>query len=274
MDSFMNQALQAWVEKKSQVQALLETGRRANPAAVHQALDPYEYDLVVDSDEEMILGEDWGAVFDDQVIQQGLLQSGPLRTYRILLAKDRRIQWTVGRLEALLPRIEKDSLAKPLYDPQGLFSERMEANDLSYRIQRPEAQAMEECCQRFFAYMTDVALALVEEQIFPALLAFAKARENLMEMTLPAVAARSSFSVNLGQDGSNLRAYMGEVEYDHLLRSYSSARPDRIWDALFQACMLFRKEGMALDELGVFSYPRKLDVEMMQYFRKLWEGVR
>lgn len=274
METLINGAMQTWAENNSWVMALFLTGSRANPAAVRNIYDPHEYYVVYKAGvkvSELMDSIDWESILSIKVLQAAILKKGRRLKYRIFLSDNSRIDLTVLDKEEMEKIREENSLLLLQYDREDLYRELPQVNDLSYRTGKPDAEEFQAWCQNFFADMTDVAINLLADEILPAQLAFSRARQSLYKLSLAAVASESSFRLNLGKDGSNLRAYMSEVEYDHLMRSFAASRPDRIWDALFQACMLFRKQGLKLNELEGLEYPKKLDVRMMKYFRKLWE---
>lgn len=274
METFIQHAMISWATTNSTVMALLMTGTRVNPAAVKRETDPYDFLLITRESGDTLLQEDWSAQFSEEVLQAGCVQEGKISRYRIFLANATRLNITVLTPEDAKEILEKDTLAKVLYDPNEEYANRENPNDLSQRSKKPTSEEYDLWCQQFFANITDVALALTEEEEMLAQAALGRAREALLAMTSAAVASDSSFHINVGNDGQNLRAYMSEVEYDHLARSYAPTEKARLWDALFQSCMLFRKAGLKLNELDDFTYPKRLDVEMLRYLRKTWEETR
>lgn len=277
METLIERAMQTWAENCSWVLALFLSGSRANPAAVKNKYDSYEYYLVslsgINIDRQME-STVWADVFESEILQFGLIHRSRRLKYRIFLADNNRIDLTVLDRDEMEKIREENSLLSLCFDREGAYSDLPQSNDLSCRTKKPEPEDFEICCQEFFADMTDVAINLMEDDIYPAQLALIRAGKSLYKINMAAVAGESSFSLNLGEDGKNLKAYMSSVEYDHLMRSFAESRPDRIWDALFQACMLFRKQGLKLNELEGLNYPKKLDVRMMRYFRSLWEEKR
>lgn len=274
METFIQHAMISWATTCSTVNALLMTGTRVNPAAVKRETDPYDFLLITQESGEMLLKEDWSALFSEATLQVGCVQQDDISRYRIFLANATRLNITVLHPQKAKEVLEKDTLAKVLYDPHEEYANRENPNDLSLRTKKPTGEEYDLWCQQFFANITDVALALVEEEEMVAQAALNRARKALLEITSAAVASDSSFHINVGKDGQNLKAYMNDVEYDHLARSYAPTEKARLWDALFQACMLFRKAGLKLNALDEFTYPKKLDVEMLRYLRKTWEETR
>lgn len=274
MENFIQHAMISWATTDEAILVLFMTGTRVNPAAVKRETDPYDFLLVTQNNGKSLLQEDWSAQFSEPLLQVGCIQEGRAPRYRILLGNNTRINITVLHPQDVPEVLEKDSLAKAIYDPNEQYASREKPNDLTLRVKKPTVEEYDLWCQQFFANITDVALALVEEQEMVAQAALSHARSALLSMNRAAVASDSSFHINVGTEGENLKAYMSEVEYDHLARSYAPTEKKRLWDALFQACMLFRKAGLKLNELDEFTYPKRLDVEMLRYLRRLWEETR
>ncbi len=274
MDERILQTMTDWAAEHESVRALFETGPRVNKAAVQRESDPYEFIVLVRAYTDEIEQEDWSARFGEETLQVGKTQIQPDPAYRILLASDIRLDLVVAEEARIRALLAEDSLVAVCYDPEGAYADRSEATDLSRRTKKPTEQEYEMWCQKFFKEATDTAAALVSGNLIVAQRVMERLRTTLWKMNEAAVASDSSFLINLGRDGCNLKAYMDEVEFDHLARSYARTDAGRIWDALFQACMLFRKAGLRLNEREGFAYPKKMDVNMMHHLRDLWEAMR
>ena len=274
METFIQHAMLSWASVTPTVAAVFMTGSRMNPAAVKKESDPYDFVLVGNPKDVQVTEMDWGEQFSSSILQIGCVENEPYPRYRIFLEDASRINITVVSEEGMEAFLKKDSLATVLYDPQEKYQTLENPNDLTLRTKKPTPKEYALWCQRFFSDITDVVIALAEEELVVAQAKLSRAREALLAINRAAVASDSSFHINLGSDGENLKAYTNEVEYDHLARSYAQTERARIWDAVFQACMLFRKAGLKLNAVEGFSYPKKLDVDMMRYLRKTWEETR
>lgn len=272
-ETIIQHAVVIWAQSTEGISAVFATGPRENPAVVQKDTMPYRY--IVESSRGVVpvLEDDWKSRLQEDVLQQAVVAHDP-DVVRVLLANHIRMEFYVVSADALSVLLEADSLARVIYDPAHRFDDRPAPTDLSLRVKAPTSAQVEEWCNQFFMHMSDVALALVEHEPLLAQTSLDTGRQALLAMTFAAVASDSGFLVNLGEHGENLKAYMSETAYDHLVRSYASTDVARLWDSLFQSCMLFRKCGLKLDEMDDYTYPRKMDVEMMQYFRRLWEESR
>ncbi|MDD7593469.1 MAG: aminoglycoside 6-adenylyltransferase [Peptoniphilaceae bacterium] len=272
-ETIVQHAVVAWAHATEGIGAVFATGARENPAAVQKKTMPYRYIVESERGAAPVMEEDWAERLQEKVLQLAVVAHQP-DVVRLFMANDVRVTFCVVAPEDLETALAADSLARAVYDPEARFAERPAPTDLTLRFKAPTPERVTLWCNQFFMNMTDVALALYDDEPWQAQTYLDAAREALIPMAFAAAASESGFFVNLGERGENLKAYMSDTAYDHLMRSYAPTDAARIWDALFQACMLFRKCGLKLDELDGYTYPRKMDVEMMQYFRRLWEETR
>lgn len=274
MERMISSLIETWASETESVEALFATGPRENPAAVKRDSDPYDYIVVLTHGEEVFAEADWAGVLGQEVLQAGLVSGDATPAFRIFLADGTRINFLLADPSKIETVLTTDSLARAVYDPHQLFADRKASTDLSRRMKPPKPEEFARFYQAFFMHMSDVAAALMDDELLVAQVRLEKARRILRTVTMAAVASKSGFRINLGPEGVNLKAYMNEVAYDHLVRSYAQTDELRIWDAVFQACMLFRKSGLALHESENLAYPKELDVRMMQYLRHCWEERR
>lgn len=264
-----------WIENKlgqmDQVRLLLRTGRWINPAATADKDSPYRWWL---GSEDL---DDW-QVFSFEnflgqpIIQSSLLSLTPLR-FRVLLPNRMRLDFMVDRPEALIKRMESDSLIEVRLDKDDRIREERVTSDISHRTKSPDMEELKLLPGNFFCEMSDMAFYLQGRELFPAQQALDRGRKILLRLTETAVARSNGYSINLGEDMRNMGAYMDPNQYESLQRTYANTDMDNLWDALFQSCILFRKVGLAIDQGTSFDYPRKLDVEMMKMFRQIWKEM-
>ncbi|MCI6659878.1 MAG: aminoglycoside 6-adenylyltransferase [Peptoniphilaceae bacterium] len=262
-----------WAEQDDRVRSVAFSGERVNKAAVLYPSDPYCLTFGVTKPESFVQETDWEQVFQTALLQKDSVGGEPLQI-RLLFDDLTRIDISIVSSEEMAGLIERDTLMRIRFDKDGILNVETQPTDLSHRTARPTPEQYRLWCATFFKEVTDVALSLQEGELLPAQRALDRARKPLIKMTEAAVASTAEYHLNFGPDDRNLKAYMDAKEYDHLMRSYAFSDIDRIWDALFQSCMLFRRAGLRLDETGDFTYPRKMDVSIMQHFRTLWEESR
>lgn len=258
-----------WAQNTEAVRQVVMTGDRVNRAAVKIEFLPYEWLLSLGRG-AVWQEPDWAQVFGEMPLHLAHPDHTG-RTVHLLFADRSRVILRFLEQEALDSILREDSLCEVILDKDARYGARPRPTDLSRRVKKPTEEQFRAWCDAYFVEIVDAAFAAADQQPLPAATALERARGVLLQMTEAAIAAGSDFSINLGIDGSNLRAYAETVWYDHYVRTYAAATVDSIWDAVFQACMLFRKAGLLLGEKCGYAYPKKEDVEILQMLRTTWE---
>lgn len=257
--------------RMDQVRLLVRAGRWINPAATADKDSPYSWWL---GSRDLDFWRDFSFenLLDQPLIQSSLLSFDPPR-FRLLLPNRMRLDFLVDRPEAVVKRMEADSLTEVRVDKDDRVIEDRVTSDISHRTKSPDMEELKLLPGNFFREMSDMAFYLQGKELIPAQQALDRGRKILLRLAETAVARSNGYSINLGEDLRNVGAYMDPNQYESLQRTYSNTDMDNLWDALFQSCILFRKVGLAIDQGTSFNYPRKLDVEMMKMFRQIWKEM-
>lgn len=257
--------------RMDQVRLLVRAGRWINPAATADKDSPYSWWL---GSRDLDFWRDFSFenLLDQPLIQSSLLSFDPPR-FRLLLPNRMRLEFLVDRPEAVVKRMEADSLTEVRVDKDDRVIEDRVTSDISHRTKSPDMEELKLLPGNFFREMSDMAFYLQGKELIPAQQALDRGRKILLRLAETAVARSNGYSINLGEDLRNVGAYMDPNQYESLQRTYSNTDMDNLWDALFQSCILFRKVGLAIDQGTSFNYPRKLDVEMMKMFRQIWKEM-
>lgn len=272
--------------RTDQVSQLAQIGDRINNAVVQTRSFPYEF-IVSTSDPDGMPLFQWLAEEPfGPVIQASILPLQP-DAPKSLQHISRDVQFVYiftedgVRLHVYLLRpnefervMEEDSLVEVLWDATRKYGSALRPTDISHRLKKPTAREVECWCDAFFYAITQVAIALQEKRWSSAQQALTRARTPLYDTLCAAVAARSSFTINLGRDGDQLASYAPQEYMQHWSKTYSASDAASLWDALFQACMLFRKTGLEIAECSGYAYPKERDVKLLRLFRTMWEASR
>lgn len=260
-----------WASMQDNIHLIAWTGDRVNSASVNNPLHPYQWILGVEDVHQDLAFEELGL---EDMIQCANIQSDDEPNYHILFKDRTRFEVLVKDKEDFDEYLNMDSLSEVVLDKNHLYGARPKPTDLAYREVKPEAEEIYLCQEVFFKEATALCMYLYNNDLLPGQLALERLRKPLLTVTRAYCGLQSEFTVNLGTDLRNLKVYLTPEWFDHLSRTFSSFHRDQMWDALFQACMLFRKCGLALDEKLKYSYPRDMDVAMLKLFRSMWEEVR
>lgn len=279
-----------WADQQSAIRSLLLTGEGVNRAApeksyrpIHWVLgvtDPKAYAEVLDEFFHKLTRRmvDPPQAFAGKIVQALVRpyawEEGTLYHAHFLTMEGDLMILDICKDEDLPKFLGEESLVKVCLDKDDQFEDFGEPNDLSRRQTRPSGRDLMTWSRAFFEHIAVASLYLLEDALLPAQLALDRSRQLLFKMTRAAVAKESDFTLNPGTDMDNLEAYMDPAAFDHLARSYAFTKNRKIWDAIFQSCMLFRKEGLQMDDYDGFKYPKRLDVDTMKFLRKGWEESR
>lgn len=258
-----------WAQEEPSVSQVVVNGDRVNRAAVVNPL--YEYRWIVAAEDLDAASASYEALGFGQepIYRVRFKRDEDIVVYTLLPDKTRlRARFVAPeRLDALL---EEDSLCEVILDKPARYGARPRPTDLSHRLRKPSREEFQRLCDRFFIDIVDCAIRISIDELIPAQFALERARKVMIALVSYYASSESDFTLNLGTDGRNLKAYLSSEFYDHLHRSFSGTDANQLWDALFQACMLFRKAGLKLGENCHYEYPRQRDVEVLSMLRTMW----
>lgn len=267
------QSFEKYIEGLSGIRLAARVGNRVNPGGFVSELTPFIWWLGCDesiSCEKFLTKSDWEHVFGLKARQNSIYEIDPL-SLRLFFENHMRVDLIIESADLLEKRIRKESLSKVFIDRDDRFPEVPVVTDLSQRIILPDQDTLKLWPRQFFRYITDMSIYLERKKVFPAQNSLNQAREVLLKMLKAALIRKEGYSLNLGENGENMDIYLSKELYQMLLRTYATSDMDNLWDALFQACRLFRRAGLIMDQDTAFEYPRKMDVELMKGFRTMWE---
>lgn len=135
------------------------------------------------------------------------------------------------------------------------------------------SQIFDASVDAFFLYMLDAAKGLVRKYPFKAIRNHTAAHEILYTFALEMAKEDHGADAPLGVNGEQIHKFMPLDLWALYQRSQPSFDPDTAWEAIFNTLSLFRKVAMALANKAGFTYPRVMDVQMVQVIRGLWQAL-
>ena len=259
------------------MRCLLETGERTNTAAIQDDLTAFKLIVGVEKLEEIELLTALQEILENNLILQKQNDLSMLNfefenviRYKAVLEDITRFDITFMEYKACQDYIEVDSLCKIHIDKEGILIGNSTITDVKYRQLKPTNREFTTCCNEFFIAALKVAKGLFRGQIVYAMNIFDEVRIRLQEMTSYYIGSNYDFRVNIGSNFEYLKTYLDKEHYSKLLETYPSPDRDKMWTQLFNACMLFRKEGLAVAEILDYEYPKIADREIVRYLRDAW----
>lgn len=259
------------------IYCLLETGEHVNPSIVQDDLVGYKIIIGVKELDELELLTSMKEIIENSYIlqkQDGLYMmnnyfSDVIR-YITVIEDITRLDITFMHYNDVQSYIDVDSLCKIHIDKKNLLVGNAKITDVKYRQLKPTQREYMKSCNEFFIYALKIARGLYKGEIIYAMNIFDEFRECLNVMTSYYIGCQYEFGVNLGKYYKDIKTYLDKAHYEKFLETYPSPNRDSIWTALFNSCMLFRKEALFVAENLDYEYPKEADREIVRYIRKVW----
>lgn len=259
----------SWVQGQQAVRLFALCGKRAEEPDLPQDQAVYDFYIGVE-DPEAFADSDWGKILGQEPIQDSVCLWNPI-LIRLLLADRTRLDISIDDPQLIAQLVMESEKAEILLDKDDLCCSMTAPSNFSRRESSPDVAELELYAGSFFRLMTDTAFNISQGQLLSAQETLGEGREVLYQMVESAMEKKMDYSVGLRGNPEKLDAYLDDEWYDHLTETYVDCAPERLWDGLFQACILFRKAGLLMDEGSSFTYPRRTDVSLMRLYRSLWE---
>jgi aminoglycoside 6-adenylyltransferase len=169
---------------------------------------------------------------------------------------------------AKIHEMDRDSQSILLLDKDGIIEPFPPPSDRDYLPRPPTAKQFFDCCNEFWWVSPYVAKGLWREEITYAKTMMEEAvREQLMRMLTWYVRVKTGFSKNPGKFGKYLRQTLEPELWEMLLKTYSDASYENMWDALETMGNLFRQTAIPVAEHFGYKYPFGDDERVSAHLR-------
>lgn len=257
--------------------ALLETGRRMNLSLRQDDMPDFKVIIGVKDLNELGLLETFQELIESSRIlqkRQGLSMmsnyfSNVLR-YVVILEDITKVDFTFMKNTDLQSYINVDSLCKLHLDKENMLVSNSKITDAKYRQLKPTQKEYVQCCNEFFIKSVEITKALNRNEFFYASNLFDDLRYQLNLMTEYYIGAKYDFAVNIGPRFKSFKTYLEKEHYDKFLQMYPNPEREQLWNSLFSACTLFRKEGLEVAEILSYEYPKRADRDIVKFIRDIW----
>jgi aminoglycoside 6-adenylyltransferase len=244
------------------VRAVILNGSRANPNARKDIFQDFDIVYLVTDISWFLNHPSWIDQFGDRMMMQlpeEMQDPPPINkgsyAYLMQFADGNRIDLTLYPLSQI-DELGEDSLSVLLLDKDGVIEPFPPANESDYLPQPPTQKAFDDCCNEFWWVSKYVAKGLWRgEIIYARHMMDQYVREQLMKVLVWYIGAKTQFSINPGKFGKHFERYLDPESWDMLLKTYTDADYDHMWEALDVMCQLFRCTALSVaDEFGL-DYP-------------------
>ena len=267
-------------ERDDLVRAVYLNGSRANP---HVEKDLYrDYDIVyaVTETASFLSDKAWIDVFGDLAMVQEP-DSNDLGwgmdhdfsrsyTWLMLFQDGCRIDLHIETVEAVLETYGSDTLTLPLLDKDGILRPLPPPDDSGYRVTKPGNPQYDGCCNEFWWCLNNVAKGLVRGQLPYAMRMYTGVvHPELERMTAWYIGTETDFGVSVGMWGKYFQKLLPPPLYARYASTYAAGDSRCLWNAVFEACALFRELARAVGGRLGYPYPEGDDAHMTRYLLQM-----
>jgi aminoglycoside 6-adenylyltransferase len=260
------------------VWAVYMNGSRANPNAPKDFFQDYDIVYVVKDVGSFTRNHDWVRVFGEIMIMQ-MPKTMPIIpgdenddgsfAYLMQFMDGNRIDLTLMPVEKLDEFMEHDSESILLLDKDGLIGPFPPASDSDYIVKKPTAKLYADCCNEFWWVSTYVAKGIWRDELPYAMRHMEYVRDMLDRMVEWYLGIITGFKVSAGKCMKYFKRYLDPETWDKYARTYSDGNYERLWEALFTACDLFRSAAGRVSEEFGFKYPAGDDERVSAHLRHI-----
>ncbi|PWT93132.1 MAG: aminoglycoside adenylyltransferase [Blastocatellia bacterium] len=258
------------------IRAVIMNGSRVNPNAPKDIFQDFDIVYFVTHVESFTSDHSWIDRFGEMLIQQmpeTMKAPAPVCdgrfSYLMQFTDGNRIDLTLFPIRSLSD-LRGDSLSRLLLDKDGAVGHIPEPTDRDYIPEPPTAKAFFDCCNEFWWVCPYVAKGLWREEIIYAKYMLDQiVRSQLMIMLNWYLGAQTQVSVNPGNHGKYLKKYLEPELWSMLEKTYSNARYDDTWDALFIMCDLFRRSAKRVAVHFGFEYLQRDDDKVTAHLKHI-----
>ncbi len=248
------------------IRAVTMNGSRANPNAQRDIFQDFDIVYLVTDVGPFKDDHTWINRFGEILLMQlpENMEDPPARnngsfTYLMQFADGNRIDLTLFPVTKL-NELGKDSLSLLLLDKDGIVEPFAPPSESDYLPRPPTAKAFSDCCNEFWWVCPYVAKGLWrEEMVYAKYMLDRVVRDQLTKMITWYIGVKTQCLKNPGKCGKHFDKYLDPELWDMLRGTYSDARYDSTWEALFTTCNLFRIAAIRVAAHFGFDYPRNDD---------------
>lgn len=257
LDMIKNTALE-----DARIRAAYMEGSRVNPEVTKDIFQDYDIVYVVATTKPFREDKQWinrfGEIMYMQYPEENVFYPSDVENcygWQIQFADGNRLDLHVCTLEYACAHLE---LYQILIDKDGVLPLPVETTDERYWVKEPGETEFQCICSNFWWCLNNVAKGLWRKEPFYAMdMIDFVLRPHLMLILEWKIGEAYQYSVSVGKSGKYMKKYLSDDEYTKLLRTYSTAEIESIWNSVFVLCDLFQDAAVEISEKKNFSYDKR-----------------
>jgi len=256
------------------VRAVVLNGSRANPNAPKDSYQDFDIVYVVEAFDTFLSDHSFIDYFGERLIlQMPEAMRDPSGdghfNWMMLFTDGNRLDLTLIPIEKLY-LVGNDSQSITLLDKDGILPAFPPANDSDYHVKPPSALYYHSCCNNFFWCMQNVAKGIARDEL-PYVMSMYHfiIGDELHGMLEWYIGVNHNFAVASGKMGKYFKKFLPASMYEQYKSVYADANYERIWDAVFASCALFREAALEVGAKMGYAYHMQDDENMLLYLRQV-----
>ena len=181
-----------------------------------------------------------------------------------------------NRLDLTLIPIEKpeligrDSQSAVLMDKDNFLPQFPPASDRDYYVKRPSELYYFSCCNDFWWCLQNVAKGIARDEMPYAMEMYdCVVRADLKDMADWYIGVQNDFGVSAGKMGKYYKRLLPPDVYNKYMSTYSDARSESLWNAIFAACGLFGELAREVGRFLGYNYIEQDEANMLAYLKEI-----
>lgn len=269
-------------KQDERIRAVYLNGSRTNPNVKKDEYQDFDIVYVVNEVIPFLNNPEWLKKFGEIAVMQepnskafgwgGDHNEQESYTWLMLFSDGNRIDLHVDIKEVALNRYLEDTLTIKLLDKDDLLPDLARANDQAHWIQRPSETEFCAVCNEFWWCLNNVAKGLNRQQIpYVLKMYYEVVHPQLFQLIDWSIAQKNNFQITTGLFGKYYENLLTKERYEAYLKTYPYPDSEAIWQAVFNACELFRELGIEIAESLGFSYNLVEDQNMQRYLTQMYK---
>jgi aminoglycoside 6-adenylyltransferase len=146
-------------------------------------------------------------------------------------------------------------------------------NDKIYHIKPPDELFYYSCCNNFWWCLNNVAKGVARDELpYVMNMLSVYVRTELHDMISWYIGVNHGFNLSTGKDCKYFKNYLPPDIYKKYTNTYSDAKPENIWQAVYVMCDLFRELALFVAEFFGFTYRQNEEDAIREYMRMVKES--
>jgi Streptomycin adenylyltransferase. len=269
-----------FAKKDERVRAVYMNGSRTNPNIEKDIYQDYDIVYVVSETKSFLENNNWISVFGDiAIVQEPDLVDRAFGiehdfnrsyTWLILFKDGNRIDLGIKIKEKMLDEYSRDKLTVPLMDKDNCLPQIPPPTDEDYWVKKPTELQYISCCNEFWWCLNNVGKGIARDELPYAMWMYnVVVRDMLVKMIEWYIGINTNFSVSAGKLGKFFKKYLSSELYEMYSKTYSNAEYNNFWEAIFNACELFRTTSIIVAEYFRYTYNQIEDTNMTEYLKTI-----